>query len=97
LFFVEMAWTRNAMTFLALLISRLVLCRAVAAKAGYSHDIAWSLDSANQCSHAAHQLVQQSLQNSACLGQHQGGVPIVNRKFFQGSWQTSNALALQAS
>ena len=27
---------------------------------------------------AAHQPVQQSLQNSACLGQHQGGLPIFN-------------------
>jgi len=41
---------------------------------------------------AAHQPVQPSPQNSACLGQHQGGLPI-----FPGSWQTSNALALQAS
>ena len=29
-------------------------------------------------SYAAHQLVQQSLQNSVCLGQHQSGVPISN-------------------
>ena len=41
----------------------------------------------------AHQLVQQSLQISVCLGQHQGDVPL----FITGSWQTSNALALQAS
>ena len=42
--------------------------------------------------YAERQRAQPSLQNSACLGQHQGGVPI-----FMGSWQTSNALALQAS
>src|SRR2546430_17050673 len=33
-----------------------------------------------------------SLQNSAHSGQHGGSLPI-----FMGSWQTSNALALQAS
>jgi len=41
--------------------------------------------------YAERQLAQPSLQNLVCLGQHQGGVPI-----FMGSWQTSNALALQA-
>ena len=42
-------------------------------------------------SYAERQLAQPSLQNSVSLGQHQGGVPIP-----MGSWQTSNALALQA-
>jgi hypothetical protein len=45
--------------------------------------------------------VQQSFQNSACSGQHRGGLPnrkseIINHKSIQGSWQTSNAPALQA-
>ena len=35
--------------------------------------------------------VQQSLQNSACLGQHQGGLP-----FSLGPWLKSEAPALQA-
>ena len=43
---------------------------------------------------AAHQLVQQSLQNSACSG----AAPEAACQFsISGSWQTSNALALQAS
>ncbi len=41
---------------------------------------------------AARQLARPSLQNSVRSGQHRGGLPI-----FLGSWQTSNALALQAS
>jgi hypothetical protein len=51
---------------------------------------------------AARQLAQSSLQNSTGVGQHHGDLPnrkskIINRKFLPGSWQTSNALALQAS
>jgi hypothetical protein len=51
---------------------------------------------------AERQLAQLSLQNSMGLGQHQGGVPLLHSAFiiipfFPGSWQTSNALALQAS
>jgi hypothetical protein len=51
---------------------------------------------------AERQLAQSSLQNSTRVGQHHGDRPyrksqIVNHKFFKGSWQTSNALALQAS
>ena len=38
-------------------------------------------------------VAQPSLQNSACLGQRQGRLA----NFLGGSWQTSNALALQAS
>jgi hypothetical protein len=37
--------------------------------------------------------VQQSLQNSVCLGQHQGGLPSLN---LLGAWQKSDAPALQA-
>ncbi len=39
----------------------------------------------------AHQPVRPSFQNSACLGQHQGDLPI-----FMGTWQKSDAPALQA-
>src|SRR6266511_3782013 len=58
-----------------------------------------SFGSASQFPQAARQLAQSSPQNLTSVGQHHGGLPnrkskIANHKFFLGSWQTSNALAL---
>jgi hypothetical protein len=49
------------------------------------------------CRQAARQLAQTSLQNLTGVGQHHGGLPNHKSKIHLGSWQTSNALALQAS